>query len=54
VLPSQAAKPLEEVNSAVDGILADGDQIANNLLGVCNEDTSASDDSCTGVRNVNQ
>lgn len=29
LLPSQAAKPLEQVNVAVDGILADGDQIAN-------------------------
>lgn len=28
-LPSEAAKPLEQTNTAVDGILADGDQIAN-------------------------
>lgn len=43
------ANELVDVNGDADQVLAANDQIANNLLGVCNENTTAPEAECEGV-----
>ncbi len=43
------AKELVDINGDVDLVLAENDKIANNLLGVCDENTTSPEALCDGV-----
>ncbi|KAE9985346.1 hypothetical protein EG328_007599 [Venturia inaequalis] len=47
-VPAPVAAPLEGANELADGLLGDSDQIANNVLGVCGENTTPSSVNCDG------